>query len=124
MRRYGARRVLRCFIREERKAQNFHLRRVCAQSRERLRILAGCAKTHGTFAFVNFRRREITSAREKRFVYFVSRETWRHEESIPHTSSFAESQSTEFDNDGVGPRVVRGISPRRDDEPVRRFRRD
>ena len=72
MRRYGARRVLRCFIREERKAQIFRLRRVCAQSRERLRILAGCAKTHGTFAFVNFRRREITSAREKRFVYFIS----------------------------------------------------
>ena len=124
MRRYGARRVLRCFIREERKAQIFRLRRVCAQSRERLRILAGCAKTHGTFAFVNFRRREITSTGEKRFVYFVSRETWRHEESIPHASSFAESQSTEFDNDGVCPRVVRGISPRRDDEPVRRFRRD
>ena len=62
MRRYGATSVTVFYPR--RTTQIFRLRRVCAQSRERLRILAGCAKTHGTFAFVNFRRREITSARK------------------------------------------------------------
>ena len=119
MRRYGARRVLRCFIREERKAQIFRLRRVCAQSRERLRILAGCAKTHGTFAFVNFRRREITSTGEKRFVYFVSRETWRHEKSVANASGVAKSQSIKPGDDGMGSRVVCGTSPRRNDKSVR-----